>query len=519
MGRKKKLNLIDQNIEDSSIQAVNQSEQHKSENAKENKINNQTQNGSNDIKTEDEDSTKTKDKQQTKAQFHVFGEDFVLTDPDFINYQKINNKMLFLQFHLLGQFDKDGNYFVGNDIKRDLIKAVKEIQMEDDNCFQAELRHDGVTIHFDVDLFYTQENAEAKLYIVETVDEHTVKTFIDSFSAPNNADFRIKVREKYNLVDVAIKTDDEEIPNLSIWIYWQNEELAYWLDLYEMGSQFFVMRALAILEEYGEVGEKIINEFNRKLQIIERSGTTKRKFSKSKEVLDDVINQFGGIEEIDKNHGKLKKLALEYNKPFLSIEAGNVEIMEVEKPKTPAKAPQMETTSRPASAKKKTSTSTASSNKKATNNKAKPIKTVKSSQDTGKKKVYVTLEEPETQKSNKETKKKTTDESQQERNAQTSGRELKKETTDKSQQEQDGENNQEISEDYINQLRSAAVNSGAGVIGSKFNETVSGIIDDKIDVTANGEQKNDADSLSYEGRNVSIVGESLSKFEETLPER
>lgn len=309
MGRKRKFNLIEQNQQNSSNSAPS---------------------------TEEETVEKTeaieKEKVKEKTEFQVFGEDIVLSQIDFINYQKISNKMLFLQFHLLGQFDEKGNYFINNDIKQDLVRVIKEIQVEDEKGYAAEVRFAGLIFNFDVELSYSQEGAEAKLYIVEKFDEHTIKTLVDSFKAPNDADFRIKVRERFNLVDVAVKTGDEEVPNLSIWIYWQSEEYMYWRDLYEMGSQFFVLRALSILEGYGKLGEEVINEYNRRLSELEDNGS-KRKFSRAKEVLDDVFNKFGGIEKVDEGKDKLKSLAKEYNKPFLASESINVNITEAERPK------------------------------------------------------------------------------------------------------------------------------------------------------------------------------------------
>ena len=369
MGRKRKFNLIEQNQQNSSNTAPS---------------------------TEEETVEKTeaieKEKVKEKTEFQVFGEDIVLSQIDFINYQKISNKMLFLQFHLLGRFDEKGNYFINNDIKQDLVRVIKEIQVEDEKGYAAEVRFADLIFNFDVELSYSQEGAEAKLYIVEKFDEHTIKTLVDSFKAPNDADFRIKVRERFNLVDVAVKTGDEEVPNLSIWIYWQSEEYMYWRDLYEMGSQFFVLRALSILEGYGKLGEEVINEYNRRLSELEDNGS-KRKFSRAKEVLDDVFNKFGGIEKVDEGKGKLKSLAKEYNKPFLASESINVNITEAERPKTEKKtAENSKSETKPAST-KKTSTSTKSGGSAGNNGRAKATKKAGTTkkEDAKKKTIYESI--------------------------------------------------------------------------------------------------------------------------------
>ena len=369
MGRKRKFNLIEQNQQNSSNAAPSTEEE-----------------------TVEKTETIEKEKVKEKTEFQVFGEDIVLSQIDFINYQKISNKMLFLQFHLLGRFDEKGNYFINNDIKQDLVRVIKEIQVEDEKGYLAEVRFADLIFNFDVELSYSQEGAEAKLYIVEKFDEHTIKTLVDSFKAPNDADFRIKVRERFNLVDVAVKTGDEEVPNLSIWIYWQSEEYMYWRDLYEMGSQFFVLRALSILEGYGKLGEEVINEYNRRLSELEDNGG-KRKFSRAKELLDDVFNKFGGIEKVDEGKDKLKSLAKEYNKPFLASESINVNITEAERPKTEKKtAENSKSETKPAST-KKTSTSTNSGGSAGNNGRAKATKKAGTTkkEDAKKKTIYESI--------------------------------------------------------------------------------------------------------------------------------
>ena len=54
-------------------------------------------------------SAENAEKQVENRQFQVFGQDDILLNKtEFIDYQKISNKMLFLQFHLMGQFDSKG---------------------------------------------------------------------------------------------------------------------------------------------------------------------------------------------------------------------------------------------------------------------------------------------------------------------------------------------------------------------------------------------------------------------------
>ena len=276
------------------------------------------------------------EKKEEKKLFQVFGEkDILLSKTDFIDYQKINNKMLFLQFHLMGQFDENGKYYIKEDIRRDLVRVQKEIQEEDDKGFLAEVRYAKVLFNFEVEIEYEDANAKASLFIIEKVDDQTIKTLLDSFSDANDADFRIKVRQRFNLVDVAVTMRDDEVPNMNIWLYWQNEEFMYWKDLYEMGSQFFVLRALAILEGYGELGAKIIERYNAKLSQFEDS-LPNRKYSKAKELLDEAINEFGGIEKVDEGKGKLEKLSREFNKPFYVSESTQAMLYEKDSTKKPS---------------------------------------------------------------------------------------------------------------------------------------------------------------------------------------
>ena len=276
------------------------------------------------------------EKKEEKKLFQVFGEkDILLSKTDFIDYQKINNKMLFLQYHLMGQFDENGKYYIKEDIRRDLVRVQKEIQEEDDKGFLAEVRYAKVLFNFEVEIEYEDANAKASLFITEKADDQTLKTLIDEFSDKNDSDFRIKVRQRFNLVDVAVAVRDDEVPNMNIWLYWQNEELMYWKDLYEMGSQFFVLRALAILEGYGDLGAKIIERYNAKLSQFEDS-LPNRKYSKAKELLDEAINEFGGIEKVDEGKGKLEKLSREFNKPFYVSESTQAMLYEKDSTKKPS---------------------------------------------------------------------------------------------------------------------------------------------------------------------------------------
>lgn len=266
--------------------------------------------------------------QEEKKEFEVFGENIILSKIDFINYQKISNKMLFLEFHLMGRFDDKGKYYINKDIKKDLVRVAKEIQDEDDRGFVATASFAKVIFHFEVEISYLEDKARANLFIVEKVENRTIKTLVDSFEDVNDLNFRIKTRERFNLVDVAILCRDDEVPNLSIWLYWQNEEAQYWHDLYEMGSQFFVMRALKILEKYGQTGAKIIKRYNEILIAAENEGQ-KKSYAESKEVLDDVINSFGGIEKVDQEKGELKELVKAFNKPFFVQEKTETKVREV----------------------------------------------------------------------------------------------------------------------------------------------------------------------------------------------
>jgi len=266
--------------------------------------------------------------QEEKKEFEVFGENIILSKIDFINYQKISNKMLFLEFHLMGKFDDKGKYYINKDIKKDLVRVAKEIQDEDDRGFVATASFAKVIFHFEVEISYLEDKARANLFIVEKVENRTIKTLVDSFEDVNDLNFRIKTRERFNLVDVAILCRDDEVPNLSIWLYWQNEEAQYWHDLYEMGSQFFVMRALKILEKYGQTGAEIIKRYNEILIAAENEGQ-KKSYAESKEVLDDVINSFGGIEKVDQEKGELKELVKAFNKPFFAQEKTETKVREV----------------------------------------------------------------------------------------------------------------------------------------------------------------------------------------------
>lgn len=269
--------------------------------------------------------------EKKEIDFQVFGSDIILSKIDFLDYQKISNKMLFLRYHLLGQFDEKGKYYIKDDIKKDLIKVQKEIQVEDSEGYIAHLRYANLTFEFEISLTYEDEKAQAQLLLVEKIQDKTIKTLIDTFQEQNSDEFRINVRKKYNLVDVAFTIRDEEIPSINIWLYWQSEEELYWHDMYEMGAQFYVLKAIAILETYGELGAQILSQYHK---LLEEGNLQNSKFSYMKEVLDSVINTFGGYEKVDDGKGKLGELAKEFSAPFFKKEESKTSIIETSRPKT-----------------------------------------------------------------------------------------------------------------------------------------------------------------------------------------
>ena len=213
------------------------------------------------------DSQKPNEKEGVKIEpYKVFGRDFSLTDPDYIRYYKIRMKIMAVRYQLLGRVNNNGVYQIPAVIKQELVSMFKEIEDMDHDWYRASAVYMKKYYFFHVKLTMLENNmAKASLYLSEFVDDFLEDEYIVSHIADfvdvYDDEFRIKVRQAFNLVDVAVPMSDMQVPNIAVVVQDAIDIEMLVGGLYDIASQIYVMRMLKLLEGAGEKGQAIIRRY------------------------------------------------------------------------------------------------------------------------------------------------------------------------------------------------------------------------------------------------------------------
>lgn len=270
--------------------------------------------------------------------YKVFDSDIVVNDKEIADYYRTSMKMLVMRFQLVGSFNRNGQYIIKDEIRYDLVKMRKEISDSGEDFYKAVVIYMKKYFYFDVKItMIDDKRAKASLFLSEFVDDALqdgyivshIADFIDEF----DEQFRIKVRQAFNLADVALINEDYYIPNLAILMQDEYDINKYVGNLYDIASQIYIMRMLKLLEGAGPLGQEIIKRY--KELIIDKEEEYKDdkfKYSRFKYLLDRAINEKGGLEKLSLPKEKIRDIVVEVNKSVRAIDslqsrAGAVEIM------------------------------------------------------------------------------------------------------------------------------------------------------------------------------------------------
>ena len=270
--------------------------------------------------------------------YKVFDSDIVVNDKEIADYYWTSMKMLVMRFQLVGSFNRNGQYIIKDEIRYDLVKMRKEISDSGEDFYKAVVIYMKKYFYFDVKIsMIDDKRAKASLFLSEFVDDALqdgyivshIADFIDEF----DEQFRIKVRQAFNLADVALINEDYYIPNLAILMQDEYDINKYVGNLYDIASQIYIMRMLKLLEGAGPLGQEIIKRY--KELIIDKEEEYKDdkfKYSRFKYLLDRAINEKGGLEKLPLPKEKIRDIVVEVNKSVRAIDslqsrAGAVEIM------------------------------------------------------------------------------------------------------------------------------------------------------------------------------------------------
>lgn len=278
----------------------------------------------------------------------VFGDDEVLTSPEDIDYYKTVIKEFEASNRLVGEINDEGEYVINEKVRRDLALLPKEKLQEGFHLVEAFSHVLGKDLYFSIEVEEDGENFVASLFLQEKVSDYgdmqSLKSFIARIVQPRSDDFVAKVLRVFNVQDSLTDFDEGRFINLVLQI--QNQ-IDYWFeleDIVELSSQIYILRMLSLLENEGDLGRKVIQEYNRRMSVEGLDNTkVKKRHLGLRKILDEVIKENGGEKEVfKKNLEQVKEVKKEFSAPIQKVEnlrkkqVGKSVIKKVEKP-APAK--------------------------------------------------------------------------------------------------------------------------------------------------------------------------------------
>ena len=260
----------------------------------------------------EEKKQETEGKVEIKESYHVFGTDIEIKDADLIEFHKERFRTFTVIDNLVGTFNHKGLYIISVDVKRDLVNMPKEIEDMGEDFYFASNIYMKKYFYYKVEIAKIENGkAKASLYLMEkathVLDDGYLTTHVADFVDTYDLNFRLKVREKFNLQTVKVPVSDLNVPNLAIVMQDNYDLLHVFGDLYDISSQIYVIQMLKILEAYGAKGKEVIELFETlKKESKEDLAKPETKNMVLKILLDKAIDKKGGFEKIGENKPELK---------------------------------------------------------------------------------------------------------------------------------------------------------------------------------------------------------------------
>ncbi len=268
--------------------------------------------------------------------YPVFGTDITILEGDFIEFYKARMKIMAIKFKLVGQVNNKGEYVINEDIRRDLVRMEKEIEDSGETFYKAIALYMRKYFYFHVKI-EQQENgmAKATLYLSEFVDgflgQDYIVTPVAEYTSINDDEFRIRVRRAFHLVDVEVKNDDMAVPDLAVIMQDALDMELLLCGFFDMASQVYLMKMLKALEESNnETCLRVLERYHQLLALQNLDLNDKYKYIKYKALLDNAIDEVGGLEKLGLGVDVLKPIVNEYNKITQIITTARKGILEMD---------------------------------------------------------------------------------------------------------------------------------------------------------------------------------------------
>lgn len=269
-----------------------------------------------------------------KVMLKVFGGEEVLENPSLIDYYRLHQvDQLFLN-KLLGDFTPEEKYDIPEETKKILIKVKKLITEVSANMYLATSQLKYITLNFSVKYWKTENNqGVANLYLTEKLDGADLVCFIAQYVSEYNDDFKERAKKAFNLFNEIEDFEDEYSQKIDEICEIQKQKNAEREYIVEIQSEFYIKEMLRLLEQSGENGKVIIEEFKPIMENALAQTNKSGVFQKLRLKLDNLIIKSGGFNKFAQENPDFIRVSLIYSKPVKRFDIVSKKLDDAQAPK------------------------------------------------------------------------------------------------------------------------------------------------------------------------------------------
>ena len=210
--------------------------------------------------------------------------------------------------NLLGDFSSDGKYtFKNEELIQALLSIPKHLDEKDDDIYYASARLGTFLLNFKIVFEMDATFCKSTIYLIETEEktEESVKhlTKLDANESVYQTLYREEMLTYWNIYrdeDYVQKEEDEK--KILDYLDSQEKERDFSKELTEILAQIYILRMLAALENCGELGQKIKNEYKLLIEkIMKGDPSISQDYTRMKAILDEIIQKNNAYDTLMQN--------------------------------------------------------------------------------------------------------------------------------------------------------------------------------------------------------------------------
>lgn len=234
---------------------------------------------------------------------------------------------------LLGEYSLDGTYSIKNEKIIEGLLSIEKVLQEFDNesnVAYASTKIGSVILNFKIEFELAESYCSAHLKIIEIerkFDEsikhiQNLEDVVDIYSPL----FVQNTFKRWNIVKEADELDKRNV--VVGYLDLQERNKNFMKELSEILAQLYVMRMLQVLAGCGEIGEKVIAEYNLTLEkLLSQDPGFSQNNSRLKDLLDEIILKHKAMDVVLLNGGE--EVMKSYIQPINKLRGKEPDVIEV----------------------------------------------------------------------------------------------------------------------------------------------------------------------------------------------